>query len=55
MPLARWCRFGVCQGRNEGEPLERKKREPVGGTIKQGFSGRGFSGLRMGCVCGRFP
>jgi len=28
-----------CQGRNEREPLGWKKREPVGGTIKQGFSG----------------
>ena len=29
----------MCQGRNEREPLERRKREPVRRTIKQGFSG----------------
>jgi hypothetical protein len=28
-----------CQGRNDREPAGRKKREPVRGTIKQGFSG----------------
>jgi transcriptional regulator with XRE-family HTH domain len=36
-------RWSLCQGRSDRKPLWRSKREPAGGTIKQGFSGqKGF-------------